>query len=212
MQSVLVVSSKGGCGKTTIATNLASAFAVGGHRTAIADTDHQRSSLHWLERRASKLGAVEGYDWTEEIGKPGKKIERLVIDSPAGIRKKRLDVLVKRSDVVLVPILPSIFDEDATREFLSLVDSLKTVRKKGSPIGIVANRMRARTIASAQLEQYLYTESTRVVARLRDSQVYPAAACYGLGLADLGTTRAREVFEDWNPLLDFVETCFAVAS
>ncbi len=51
MLRVLVTNIKGGCGKTTIATNLAAAFAAGGFATGLAEVDRQRSSLTWLKLR-----------------------------------------------------------------------------------------------------------------------------------------------------------------
>ena len=48
MRHVMVMNSKGGCGKSTIATNLASHFAGEGYKVAIADYDPQRTSLDWL--------------------------------------------------------------------------------------------------------------------------------------------------------------------
>jgi len=48
MISVLVANAKGGCGKTTVSTNLATAFANAGLHTALADNDRQRSCLTWL--------------------------------------------------------------------------------------------------------------------------------------------------------------------
>src|SRR3546814_3121044 len=50
MITVLVANPKGGCGKTTIATHLAAAFAAAGLRAGLADADRQGSSLGWLER------------------------------------------------------------------------------------------------------------------------------------------------------------------
>ena len=47
MMVVLVANTKGGCGKTTVATNLAAALASHGRRTALADADRQCSSLEW---------------------------------------------------------------------------------------------------------------------------------------------------------------------
>ena len=72
MISVLVVNTKGGCGKTTVATNLAGAFAVDGARTALADVDRQRSSLQWLDLRPANVARIEGLDWTKATGRPPK--------------------------------------------------------------------------------------------------------------------------------------------
>ena len=51
MLTTLVASSKGGCGKSTLVTQLASHWAQAGQRTAIVDADHQGSSYRWASRR-----------------------------------------------------------------------------------------------------------------------------------------------------------------
>ena len=51
MLTVLVTNTKGGCGKTTVATHLAAAFAGAGLKTALADADRQRSSFLLGRRR-----------------------------------------------------------------------------------------------------------------------------------------------------------------
>ena len=50
-KKILVVNSKGGSGKTTIATNLAVAFANQGLQVSLLDCDRQASCLHWAEER-----------------------------------------------------------------------------------------------------------------------------------------------------------------
>ena len=51
MIAVLVANTKGGCGKTTISTHIAAAFANSGRRTALADADRQHSSFQWARLR-----------------------------------------------------------------------------------------------------------------------------------------------------------------
>ena len=56
---ILVVNGKGGCGKTTIATNLAVAYANSGAKVALLDNDPQASSTHWASVRDEGLPAIE---------------------------------------------------------------------------------------------------------------------------------------------------------
>ena len=204
MISVLVTNIKGGCGKTTIATNLAGALAHTGFATTLADCDHQRSSLAWVERRAEDLPRIGAVDWSKQIGKPPKKTERLIIDAPAGIRKKQTMELVKTADIILLPLLPSLFDETATKRFLKVLDNLKPIRKNKRAVGLVANRVRSRTRTARDLESYLEDLEHETIAWLRDSQIYPSAAATGASLFDLGTRNAENFIADWQPLLRFV--------
>ena len=66
MKTVLVASSKGGVGKTTLATNLAAHFALDGKRTVLVDADRQGSSRHWAEKRAALEAAVLPVDGTPQ--------------------------------------------------------------------------------------------------------------------------------------------------
>jgi cellulose biosynthesis protein BcsQ len=65
MITVLVANSKGGCGKTTIATHLAAAFAGAGLRAALADADRQGSSLGWLRARPDGAAPIQALDWRD---------------------------------------------------------------------------------------------------------------------------------------------------
>lgn len=206
MISVLVANAKGGCGKTTIATNLATAFANSGLRTALADSDRQQSCLRWLKRRPQDEPLIEALDWRKGPGKPPKRIERLVIDSGAGLRSKRVQALLKQANLLVMPVLPSIFDEIATRRFLKRVDQLKPVRRGKKPVAIVGNRMRARSRAETELDEFLSELGHEVVARLRDRAIYQDVARRGLGIFDLSPARRAGVVDDWLPLIELIET------
>ena len=59
IRRILVVNGKGGCGKTTIATNLAVADACQGTKVALLDNDPQASSTHWASLRDQDLPPIE---------------------------------------------------------------------------------------------------------------------------------------------------------
>jgi chromosome partitioning protein len=205
MISVLVANIKGGCGKTTIATNLAAAFAAAGHQTWLADADRQRSALDWLERRPAHLPAIKGLDWVKRIGAAPEGEGRLVIDAPAALKGDNIEELVREADVIVLPVLPGAFDEHATGRFLSRIEELKPIRKSRKPVAVVGNRLRPRTRASVRLDQFLAGIGHTVVARLRDSALFAEAAADGLSLFDWKNSRAADQRRDFDPLITFIE-------
>jgi chromosome partitioning protein len=202
---ILVANAKGGCGKTTIAMQLAAAFAAAGHFTALADADRQRSSLGWLARRPLSAAAISGLDWSKEVGVPTRRTERLVVDAAPALRGKRIAELVKSADLVLLPVLPSIFDETATRRFLDRLEKIGSIARGRKSLAVIGNRVRAGTRAAEHLDRTFGGIGHPLVARLRDSRLYADTAAKGLSLFEAGGSRARELRRDWQPLLDLVE-------
>ena len=203
--AILVTNVKGGCGKTTIATNLAAAIARSGLVTALADLDRQRSSKGWTERRPESLATVQVFDWTREIGSLPHGIERLIMDTPAALRRKQLEEMVAAADLVLVPVVPGAFDEPATARFMRRLDELKGIARGRKAVAIIANRFRGPTRAAARLDVFLAGLGHRTITRLRDTQLYNDVALRGLGVFDLASTRAASYQEEWLPILQFAE-------
>lgn len=205
MLSVLVTNVKGGCGKTTIATNLACAFTRGGLSTALADADRQRSSLGWLASRPATAAPILRLDWHKAAGRVPETIQRLVIDAPAGMRLGHVDDLLGEVDLVLVPVLPSVLDERSTARFVARLLELKPLRKGRKGLALVANRLRPRTRARQRLESFLADIALPVAARLADRAVYAELAADGLGIFDADGAAARAARADWAHLLRVVE-------
>ena len=67
MQKILVINSKGGCGKTTMATNLASYFVTQDLATALLDFDPQGSSIRWLNQRPKSGPFIRSEEHTSEL-------------------------------------------------------------------------------------------------------------------------------------------------
>ena len=207
MHSVLVASSKGGCGKSTIATQLAAWAAVSGRRTVLVDLDPQGSSMRWCERRAltsaaSVLG-LHGEDGRWQRRVPAET-EWLLFDAPAGSQPATLKAVIERVDALLVPVLPSAFDLEATAGFLDALSTHKRLADRSLSVGLVANRVRANTQASqralAQLAEWPYP----LRAELRDSQSYVLLAALGKGLFDYDNETVRAQAEPWQPLLQWL--------
>jgi chromosome partitioning protein len=129
------------------------------------------------------------------------------------MKSKAVDALLRRADVVLLPVLPSLFDEAATARFLTRLEELKPVARDRARVVIVANRLRRRTraaarldgfLAEARLEQAAGARGLTVAARLSDSQLYAEAAALGLGLFDMPGQRAAALREEWSSLLELL--------
>lgn len=208
MKTILVASSKGGAGKTTLATNLAAHFALEGKRTVLVDADPQHSSTHWAERRAELESAVLPIDAGRKKAWRGAlpdDAERVVIDAPAGSMAEDLESFIELADAIVVPVLPSALDIEATVGFLNSLSKVPRVHKRKLPVGLVVNRSKPWTNTSQQAVEMLKSWPYPVVAQLRDTQAYVVLAGLGRSLFDYRSAQVREHQADWEPLLKWVK-------
>ena len=206
MRTVLVASSKGGAGKTTIATNLAAWFALDGKRTALLDADRQHSATRWAEKRAGMDTAVLPIDGTRKGWKDRlpSDIERLVVDAAAGDMADELEAVLDKADAVLVPVNPSIIDLEATVPFLNSLATVARVKKGKLPVALVGNRLKPWTSASQQAMGQLKAWPYPVVAELRDTQAYVLMVALGKSVFDYRSEQIRGHQDDWAPLLKWL--------
>lgn len=215
IKRVLVGNAKGGCGKTTIATNIASYFASQGKQVRLFDHDHQGSALQWANRRTEDQPEIHGVDASR---KPDNHMTRswqlrvppetdmVVIDTPAGIRVSELAAMLHENDFLIIPVLPSPIDIHATAHFIKDILLVGKARKKQIQLAVIANRVRKNTLMYHALERFLFTLKIPFITSLRDTLFYAKAIEQGVGITELKYSQALKDREQWAPLLRWIET------
>src|SRR6266513_1309828 len=180
MNTTLVINSKGGSGKTTVATNLASYFAAHDIPTTVMDYDPQGSSLHWLRVRTQPRGKIYGANAAPQKGGRIRSVEmhvpadtqQLLIDAPAGASGLLLQEMLSRTNCILIPVAPSSIDIHATANFIRDLLLAGRIRANNIRLAVVANRVRKSLPVYQPLERFLNSLNLPLVSRLGDSDVY----------------------------------------
>jgi chromosome partitioning protein len=212
---ISVMNTKGGCGKTTIATNLASYCASRGYGTALFDYDKQASSSRWVKLRPSSRAPIHcvaafeppraGITRTWQMKVP-LDTRYIITDTPAGYAMVDIEDRVAETDVILIPVLPSSIDIHSTADFIRDLLLIGKARVHNTRLVIVTNRTRIRTRAVEKLERFLNKLDIPVIARIRDTQHYVSAAEQGLGVHELNERDAQKDCETWAELLDWLDS------
>ncbi len=203
MPVIVVANPKGGVGKSTLATNVAGCMAAAGHVVMLGDVDRQQSSAQWLALRPASAHPIYGWDVvSDSVVRPPKGTSHVVLDTPAGLRGRRLDAVMKIADRMLIPLQPSLFDIQATHSFVQ--ELRQHPRGPQVKLGLVGMRVRENTLANDQLQSYLATLPVPVVAWLRDTQNYVQLAAHGLTLWDVAPSRVERDLQQWAALTDWV--------
>ncbi len=213
MQTILLLNPKGGSGKTTLATSLASCYACGGYTTALIDHDAQGSSTRWLRVRPADAPSIHGVAaFRNPIGvtrsfmlRTPPDTDRVVVDTPAGLGAHHLSDLVRKATSIVVPVLPSFIDIDAVGAFLQELARIDSVRGRRTRVAVVANRVRPNTAIVHELERFLSGLDFPFIARFRDSQNYVRAGEQGRGLHELPFTQTRFDRRQWEPLISWLK-------
>jgi len=207
MRTILVMNAKGGSGKSTICTNLASYFAHDEEaRVCIEDHDPQGSSIDWLTVRPENYPAIDGIVGWKGSSKISADLDYLILDAPAGIRGKELAKLIRRAETILIPVLPSPMDIRAAARFIQDILLVGKVSKKQVKIGVIANRVREYTQIFQQLEKFLKRLDFSFVARLRDTQNYVRSAEKGIGLHEMPPSTVYEDLDQWQTLIKWLKS------
>lgn len=216
---ILFANTKGGCGKSTLATNLASAYIKAGITTALIDHDPQGSASQWLKKRPQEIGAIHGIEAfrKDSSGATGnwfmrlpRDIERVIIDTPAGLQGTEFQQQVQQADVIIVPVLPSPIDIHSATRFIGsiLLNSEYRRRQQPKQILVMANRTRKNTRVLHKLDLFLSSLKLPRVGDIRDTQQYVHCSEEGTGIIDIAGSRFEKDRAQWQGIVDWLEDYF----
>ncbi len=213
LNKIVILNPKGGCGKSTLATNLAACYAQRGPTPAIMDYDPQGSTMGWLDRRPDDLPRIHGIEayrksmtatrsWQLRV--PDDTVN-LLVDSPASVNHDDLRELTRDSTSILVPVLPSSMDIHAASRCIADLLLVAKVDRRDRKLAVVANRTRKNTKSFGKLMRFLDSLGIPIIAVLRDSQNFVHAAEQGVGLCEMQPSRVKPDVEQIERIVEWLE-------
>lgn len=207
MRHIMVLNAKGGCGKTTIATNLASYYAWELEQNVVlADFDPQGSSMAWLKARDESWPEIQGIAAWQDPVRVSKNTDVVIMDAPARVSGSELTSLVRRVETIIVPVLPSPIDIRAAADFMKELLTTGKVSRKETKVAVVANRVRENTLIYHTLESFLKSLKIPFVTTLRDTQNYIRAEERGVGIFEMAPSQVWQDLEQWEPLIRWLRS------
>jgi chromosome partitioning protein len=213
MQRIVVLNPKGGSGKTTIAINLASYYALQGERPTLMDFDPQASAARWVRKRQVSQAPIHLINAFEIDSRVTRAFQlrvpeasgRVIVDTPAAIEASQMPELTANADKILVPVLPSDIDIHACARCIASLLLVAKVRRSDNRLAIIANRVRRNTRMYQSLTRFLGTLDIPIIATMRDSQNYVRGAELGLGIHEMKHYQVSEDLPSWEPLLAWLD-------
>jgi chromosome partitioning protein len=187
---IAVVNLKGGCGKSTIAVNLACELASNGDSVLLLDNDSQGTSSHWLQHghlpiRGEFMPLENDEDGERLVRAAATKGERyVVLDAPAHVGAAT-QAAGKIADLVLIPVTASGVDLVATRAAVDLIREARTNLRGGGPrCLIVPSKIDRRTDAGRQIETQMSCFGETVVPTIHQRTAFFEAFGAGKWIGD----------------------------
>jgi chromosome partitioning protein len=193
MDVVAVLNQKGGSGKTTIATNLASDFQRREERVALIDADPQKTASEWASRGDNTPPTFEATsDLEENLPALDGSFDVVIVDGAPRMTELATSA-IKAADLVLIPVQPSGADLWAAEDILEIIEARQEV--SGEPrAAFVVSRAVTRTNLAESIQDALEQYGVNVLdGRTGHRVAYAEALGAGLSVLDTGDKAADEV-------------------
>jgi chromosome partitioning protein len=183
-----ILNRKGGGGKTSLSTNLASALSLSGNRILLVDADPQESALDWqASREGETLFPVVGMakpTLHKDIPELARNYDHILIDGPPGINDVARSAMMA-CDLVVIPVQPSPYDVWAADETVKLLTEITIYNDSLKGLFVINRKIKntalGRDVASALGDYPLTVAQTAITQRV----VFAESAASGLSVLEL---------------------------
>ena len=197
---VLIGSQKGGCGKSTIAVNVATELARSGHDVVLVDSDRQSTAATWAQDREElddlpRVACVQKYENISSTLLDLKtRYDYVVVDAAArDSRELRTGMAV--ADLLLVPFRPSQPDLDTLPHLSDVITAARDLNDKlavRALLTMVPTNPQIREVQEAREYLTNYPAIGPLNAMIRDRKVYRDAMAAGRGVSEMQNPKARQ--------------------
>ena len=210
LHKIVVLNPKGGCGKTTLATNLASYYALRNSPPTLMDCDPQGYSMRWLDQRSTDRPVVHGVNASEKIVHIGDIFkldvspdsDTVIFDLPGNFDYDKIHAVTYDANSILIPVLPSAIDVYSATRFIA---ELLLVTQRKRQLAVVANRTRQNTRSFQMLRRFLTSLQIPLIAVLRDSQNYVHAVGQGIGICEMPAYKVSKDIGQLQLIIDWLD-------
>ncbi|MFQ6004444.1 MAG: ParA family protein [Woeseia sp.] len=213
LHKIVILNPKGGCGKTTLATNLASYYALRGPPPTLIDNDPNGYTMRWLEKRPRNRCEIHGIatykssmhvtrSWQLRIPNDTTTV---IIDTPAALTPPDIHELAYDANSILIPVLPSAIDIRYATKFIADLLLVTQIDRRDRQLAVIANRTRQNTHSLTKLMRFLTSLEIPIIAVLRDSQNYVRAADLGMGIYEMPQHRVKRDTEQMDLIINWLD-------